>query len=102
MISNIIKHIRLLTMTQEEFCRAISQTTSTLSNTFGAGSPGQLTLEKQDEQLSSPSASGQMLGVLLSDNTLLSKLEQIATFMNLAIPVRFKQKFNSLSFKLKF
>lgn len=73
-------------MTQEEFCRVVAQTTSTISSTLGTGLPGQLSLEKQDEQLSSPSASGQMLGVMLSDNTLLSKLEQVATFMNLAIP----------------
>ena len=73
-------------MTNEEFARVCAQTTSTISSTLGAGLPGQLSLEKQDEQLSSPSASGQMLGVLLSDNTLLSKLEQVATFMNLAIP----------------
>ncbi|KAK4336852.1 hypothetical protein RND71_043401 [Anisodus tanguticus] len=73
-------------MTQEEFCRVVAQTTSTLSTTFNAGLTEQMSLEKQDEHFSSPSASGQMLGVMLSDNSLLSKLEQVAIFMNLAIP----------------
>ncbi|RWS23960.1 BTB/POZ domain-containing protein 6-B-like protein [Leptotrombidium deliense] len=61
--SNVLKNVRFLTMTNEEFCRVIAQTTS----------PSTQQQKNLDEH--SP-----------GDNSFLVKNEQITIFMNLAIP----------------
>lgn len=64
----MLKYVRLLTMTNEEFSRLIAQTSGhTLAGSELAGD-------------------GPLLDVMLSENSLLTRLEQVAVFMNLAIP----------------
>lgn len=68
-VSNVLKFIRFLTMSAEEFSRVVAQTSghSMASSDFAS-----------DSQLLSD--------VMLSENTLLTRLEQVALFMNLSIP----------------
>ncbi|XP_074594319.1 uncharacterized protein LOC141849757 isoform X1 [Brevipalpus obovatus] len=65
--STILNNSRLLTMSNEEFCRAVAQTTSQAGGTIN---------QDGDEHPSNSNV----------DNSILSKDEKISVFMNLAIP----------------
>ena len=69
LFSNILKFVRFLTMSNEEFSRVIAQTSGHSLVTDDLTPEGQL-----------------LSDVMLSENTLLTRLEQVAIFMNLAIP----------------
>jgi hypothetical protein len=69
MNSNILKQIRFLAMTAEEFSRIVAQTSGHSMASADFASDAQL-----------------LSDVMLSENTLLTRLEQVAVFMNLSIP----------------
>ncbi|XP_053201158.1 uncharacterized protein LOC128386188 isoform X1 [Panonychus citri] len=73
--STIMRNARLLTMSNEEFCRVIAHTTST-TNTISSDSDE----VQQSNQQQSNNQSNDV------NNSILSKDEKISIFMNLAIP----------------